>query len=104
MYSIWKIVEVPIEIVMGVSVVSAGLGYLIAKWTQKKEEYNEVLFFPDGTVSTFQTRQFTNSFTTGSNMEIDGGSSLAKLLSHLRDATVSVDVCVMIFTCHEFAR
>jgi len=85
------------------SAVGAAVGVLAYKVFFEKEEINEVLFFPDSSLQTFDKYAFTQKpFKTAENLEIDSTSSLAKLLTYIRSAKQSVDVCLMIFTCQEF--
>jgi len=87
-------------------------------WAKKKLEQrrakegviNEVLFFPDNSVRTFKdlsrltVEDYYNLSRVTAEDRLHQDSSLLKLLVRLRSAQESLDLCLFLITCHEFAN
>jgi len=95
-----------VENVVMVTAATALVGYYTyTRLKKKEEEVNVVLFFPDHTIDIFDKNNMGDKiFKTISNLAIDESSSMARMLSFIRSAEKTIDLCLMIFTCNEFAR
>jgi cardiolipin hydrolase len=77
---------------------------------RKRAAINEVLFFPDNSVRTFKdlsrltATDYYNLSKVTAEQRLHPDSSLLKLLLRLRSAEKSLDLCLFLITCHEFAN
>ena len=62
----------------------------------QKDVIATVLFFPDESARGSSSHQLS--------LRKCGPSSLSKMLSYMRGAVHSIDVCVMVFTCKDLAQ
>merc|ERR1719228_742714 len=75
-----------------------------------KKCISQVLFFPDNSVRTFKdaSRRAAEDQNNGDKVAAEDrlhqGSSLFKMLKWLSSAEQTLDICIFLFTCHEFAN
>ena len=72
---------------------------------RERSESTEALFFPEDSTKTFISKgHLSQKIHQGGGVVIDKSSNLAKVLDCIRNAKVSIDVCLYILTCPEFGN